>query len=184
MKHLLVASLACLAAACGAGRSSHGEAASVPATLEAKACGAMARLHAVKGVYLGSQPSKEDLAQLKADGLKTVVSLRHANETKDWDEAATARELGLAWVHIPWQGPEQLDDAVFDRAREALRTAQRPLLVHCGSGNRVGAVWIPFRVLDEGADLEKAATEARTIGLKTPELEAKARDYVARHAAR
>jgi len=36
--------------------------------------------------------------------------------------------------------------------------------------------------LDEGVALEAAVTEAKTIGLKTPEFETKARDYVARKA--
>jgi uncharacterized protein (TIGR01244 family) len=109
-----------------------------------------------------------------------VVSLRHTAEVKDWDEAASVRAQGMEWIQIPWNGPDQLTDEVFDRSREALRSAQRPMLFHCGSGNRVGAVWIAFRVLDEGLPLEAAVTEAKTIGLKTPEFETKARDYVAR----
>jgi hypothetical protein len=54
--------------------------------------------------------------------------------------------------------------------------------LHCASANRVGAVWIPFRVLDQGIELEAAVAGAKAIGLETPEYEAKARDYVERHA--
>lgn len=155
-----------------------------PVAVEARTCGAIQRLHEAGGVWLGSQPSKDDLGALHGLGVKTVVSLRQDAELKDWDEAAAVRALGMEWLAIPWQGPEQLTDEVIGQCRAALRDAARPLFVHCASGNRVGAVWIPFRVLDEGVDIEKAAAEARMIGLKTPELEAKARDYVARHGLR
>ena len=152
------------------------------AQLEPYTCGSMQRLHTIDGIYLGSQPAQADLTQAKEAGIKTVVSLRHTAEVKDWDEAAWVREQGLLWIQIPWNGPEQLTDEIFDRSRETLRSAEKPMLVHCGSGNRVGAVWIAFRVLDEGVALEAAVTEAKTIGLKTPEFETKARDYVARKA--
>ena len=52
--------------------------------------------------------------------------------------------------------------------------------MHYASARRVGAVGVPYRVLDGGIALEDAVTEAKTIGLRTPELETKARDYVAR----
>ena len=152
------------------------------AQLEHYTCGSMQRLHTIDGIYLGSQPAQADLTQAKEAGIKTVVSLRHTAEVKDWDEAAWVREQGLLWIQIPWNGPEQLTDESFDRSRDTLRSAEKPMLVHCGSGNRVGAVWIAFRVLDEGVALEAAVTEAKTIGLKTPEFETKARDYVARKA--
>lgn len=152
------------------------------AQLEPYTCGSMQRLHTIDGIYLGSQPAQADLTQVKEAGIKTVISLRHTAEVKDWDEAASVRAQGMQWVQIPWNGPEQLTDEIFDRSRETLRSAEKPMLVHCGSGNRVGAVWIAFRVLDEGVALEAAVTEAKTIGLKTPEFETKARDYVARKA--
>ena len=152
------------------------------AQLEPYTCGSMQRLHTIDGIYLGSQPAQADLTQAKEAGIKTVVSLRHTAEVKDWDEAAWVREQGLLWIQIPWNGPEQLTDEIIDRSRETLRSAEKPMLVHCGSGNRVGAVWIAFRVLDEGVALEAAVTEAKTIGLKTLEFETKARDYVARKA--
>jgi protein tyrosine phosphatase (PTP) superfamily phosphohydrolase (DUF442 family) len=86
----------------------------------------------------------------------------------------------MGFVRIPWNGPGELSDEIFDAARDQLRGAARPLFLHCGSGNRVGAVWIPYRVLDQGVELEAAVAEAKVVGLKTPEFEAKARDYVAR----
>jgi protein tyrosine phosphatase (PTP) superfamily phosphohydrolase (DUF442 family) len=70
---------------------------------------------------------------------------------------------------------------VFVEARKQLKAAERPILLHCGSANRVGAVWLPYRVLDAGLAWDAALAEAKTIGLRTPALEAKAMDYVQRH---
>jgi uncharacterized protein (TIGR01244 family) len=153
-------------------------------TLEPYSCGSITRLHTLGGVYLASQPSADDLAQAKAGGIKTVINLRPASEQPDMDEPAIATGLGLTYVHLPWNGAEQLTDEVFARTRELLSSAERPILLHCASANRVGAVWIPWRVLDGGVELEAAVAEAKTIGLKTAEYEAKARDYVARNAPR
>lgn len=181
VSRLALLALACLAPGCAtSGEQPVGTTARPQAVLQARTCGAVERLHALGDVHLGSQPSADDLRQAKADGVKTIISLRHAAELKDFDEEAAARALGLEFARIPWNGPLELDDAVFDGARAALRDATRPVFVHCGSGNRVAAVWIPYRVLDQGLDLEAAVAEAKVVGLKTPEFEAKARDYVAR----
>ena len=48
------------------------------------------------------------------------------------------------------------------------------------AGGREGVELVRIE-LDGGLTLDEAAAEARTIGLKTAEYEAKARDYVARH---
>ena len=60
-------------------------------------------------------------------------------------------------------------------------TVERPALVHCGSANRVGAVYLPWRVLDGGLSVEDALAEAKVVGLKTPMYETKALDYIKRH---
>ena len=165
-------------------RSNASAAAEEPVKIEKLApytCGSIANMHTLSGVFLASQPSASDFEAARAAGVKTVVNLRTPAEQPDFDEQALVTGLGLAYVHLPWNGADQLTDEVFTRSRELLNTAERPLLVHCASANRVGAVWIPWRVLDGGLTLDEAAAEARTIGLKTAEYEAKARDYVARH---
>jgi uncharacterized protein (TIGR01244 family) len=152
-------------------------------TLEPYSCGSIQRLHALGGVFLASQPSAADFEQARQDGVRTVINLRHDQEQPEFDERAVVEGLGLAYVQLPWNGAEELTDGVYDRTRELLKTAERPILLHCGSANRVGAVWLPYRVLDGGLSFEEALAEARTIGLKTPEYEAKARDYVERRSA-
>ncbi len=147
--------------------------------LEPFTCGTIQRLHTWNGYFLASQPSADDLAQAKAGGIKTVVNLRKPTEPIGYDEAAAVEQLGLAYVTLPFSNKDELTDAVFDRARELLNGIERPALVHCASANRVGALWLAWRTLDGGIALDAATAEAKTIGLKTPELEARAKEYVA-----
>jgi uncharacterized protein (TIGR01244 family) len=156
--------------------SAGGEDELAPAT-----CGKIARVHRLADVYLAGQPTAEDLAQAKKDGIKTVINLRPDAEIKTFDERQAAEAAGLAYVHIPFAGADEATDAVFDEARKQLKAAKRPILLHCGTANRVGAVWLPYRVLDDGLTLDAALAEAKTIGLRTPALEAKAKDYIERH---
>lgn len=151
--------------------------------LEAYSCGTVQRLHTLDGVFLGSQPAAADLEQAKSGGIRTVVDLRAAGEARGFDEPALVATLGLAYHSIPFQTPEELTDDVFDRTRALLgERANRPMFVHCSSGNRVGAVWLAHRVLDDGVAWDDALGEARLVGLKLPAYEARAQDYVRRHA--
>ena len=59
--------------------------------------------------------------------------------------------------------------------------ANQPVYVHCASANRVGAVWLVKRVLQDGWPVDKATTEAKAIGLSAPGLEKFALEYIAAH---
>jgi len=52
-----------------------------------------------------------------------------------------------------------------------------PLLIHCASANRVGAMWTMYRILD-GVPPKIAFEEGRTIGLQ-PDREAEIRTWLA-----
>ena len=145
--------------------------------------GSTARLHRLGGLFFASQPAAEDFAQARKDGVKTVINLRRPEEMTGFNEAEVVEGLGMKYISLPWNGPEELTDEVFDKSRELLKTAERPILLHCSSSNRVGAVWLPYRVLDEGAGLDEAVAEAKVVGLRTPAYETKARDYIERHRA-
>ena len=51
-------------------------------------------------------------------------------------------------------------------------------MLHCGSANRVGAVWMVYRVLDEGVTWEQAHREALEVGLRTDGYVERAKEYV------
>lgn len=157
------------------------EQAAPPTVMEPVQLGEMRKLHKFGDVYLGSQPSEADLALLKERGVVTVINMRKAEEMS-FDQKAATEGLGLAYNHLGWNGPDELTDELFDSYREFMNNAEQPLLLHCASCNRVGAIWIAWRVLDQGANVDDAVAEAKISGMRTPGYETKARDYVERMA--
>ncbi len=152
-----------------------------PTVMEAVQLGEIDKLHKFGDVYLGSQPSEADLALLKERGVVSVINMRKGAEMS-FDQEAVLEGLGLASSHLGWNGPDELTDALFDSYRELMNSSQQPMLLHCASCNRVGAIWIAWRVLDQGASVDDAVAEAKMAGMRTPDYEAKARDYVGRMA--
>ncbi len=155
-----------------------------PKKLEPAKCGAVKQLHAFDDIYLAGQPTAEDFQEFKKRGVKSVLNLR-TKEELDFDEAKAIKSLGLEYHNIPIASPDALTDENFDKARKLLNEKrQRPILVHCASAGRVGAVWLAHRVLDGGLTYEAALAEAKAVGLKAPAMEAKAKDYITKQQAK
>lgn len=149
--------------------------------IRAVAPGMIAANSPTSGVATAGQPEPEHLRQMAAAGYRTVIDLRHPGERRGFDEAAVAREAGLRYENIPVT-PQSLSDADFDRLRELLRDPEnRPALVHCASANRVGALMIPYLVLDEHRPLREAVELAQQVGLRSPDLASAAIDYTRAH---
>lgn len=146
--------------------------------------GDTSNVHVCGTLYLAGQPTPSDIPVIKAKGIERVITLRTDGEIR-WPEASTIEGAGLEFVKVPFRSPDSLTDAVFDRVRKLLReSSKKPTLLHCGSANRVGAVWLVHRVLDEGVTFDVALREAHRIGLRNAGYEAKAKDYVERKRAR
>jgi len=134
--------------------------------------------------FLLGQPDAAQLAALKASGVAAVINFRKPSETQGVDEAEAAQAASLGYCNIPYQGAAELSDDVITASRCALRAAQsrgEAVVLHCRTGNRVGPGWAAFRALDGGIPVEQAINEAKAIGMRDPALEAKTRDYIARH---
>ena len=118
---------------------------------------------------------------IKKLGFVAVVNLRGAGEPGALVEEgrAAAQAAGLKYVHLPFDS-QAPDPKVVEAFLAAVADpANQPVYIHCGSANRVGAVWMIKRVLQDGWEFEKARTEAKAIGLSSPRLEAFAVDYIA-----
>ena len=134
-------------------------------------------------VACGGATETSALDALKADGFKSVVNLRLANEPGANIETneARAKGLGLNYFHLPLSGASP-DPKVVDQFLSVVsNNANQPVYIHCGSANRVGAVWLVKRVVQDGWPVDKATTEAKAIGLSAPGLEKFALDYIASH---
>ena len=120
----------------------------------------------------------EAFAELKEGGLVSVINFRTAAESGATVEAgqAAAEAVGLKYFHMPFPTPtaelaEQFLDTVADPANQ-------PVYIHCGSANRVGAMWFIKRVKQDGWEADRAMAEAEAIGLRSAVLKEFALDYV------
>ena len=95
------------------------------------------------------QPTEEQLRAIAAAGYDVVVNLALHNDPRYslQDEAASAKALGLDYVHIPVQfgAPTYGDLLAFFDAMD--RTAGRRVWVHCAANMRVTAFLGLYRVL-------------------------------------
>ena len=140
--------------------------AEVPASLDEAA---FPNYHVIRpGLAAAGQPSPSGMAQLKALGFKTVVNLRTEKEGAK-DEEAVVKALGLAYVSVPVTAETLSQEDADAVARVIDDPAAGPVLLHCSTANRVGAVWGLLRVR-QGKTLDEAEAEGRAIGLKSPVL--------------
>ncbi len=93
-------------------------------------------------VYSAGQPTEADLAALARTGVRTIINLRHPTESTDFDEANVVATLGMRYANIPVSGTQDLTrETIANFSRELTDARSRgPVLIHCGSANRVGAV--------------------------------------------
>ena len=132
-------------------------------------------------ICTGGQPSLEDLARLKAGGVKAVINLRRPEEFDAAGEAARAKQLGLRYFLIPVDSSAPTDAEAKKFLKVMEGSKNRPAFIHCASANRVGAFWMIRRVLVDGWTVEKADEEATRVGLHSAVLRQFARDYIEHH---
>jgi uncharacterized protein (TIGR01244 family) len=120
---------------------------------------------------VGGLVQKEAFEALAKGGVDTVVDLRRAEEM-DWEEKPAAEGVGLSYVHMPVGGLEDMDSrwlANFDR----LLKSEGSILVHCASGNRVGAAFALHAHHYRGATVEEALRIGKRHGLRGLEVQLK-----------
>jgi len=140
-----------------------------PATGSAPAAGSAPTLEILNaraplpGVVSGGQPTEAELRTAAERGFKTVVNLRTDGETGVAGERELVEGLGMRYVHIPVAGADGLTTENARAMAEALKgAADAPVVLHCGSGNRVGALLAIKAHELEGVPAE----EALALGIK------------------
>lgn len=92
-----------------------------------------------ENLLVGGQPTPSDLVILQQMGVKQVINLRPDYEQIDYDERAICQQLQMQYHVVPVDALATLN---LDNAKRLhqLLTLNQPTLVHCASGNRVGAL--------------------------------------------
>lgn len=113
----------------------------------------------------GGQPNLENLEAAAKQGYALVINLRAPAEM-DWDEASAAHKLGLDYLNIPVASADDINRANAQALDAALRGAgDRPVLLHCASGNRAGALLALRAGLLQNASEEQALALGKSAGL-------------------
>lgn len=117
-------------------------------------------------LLIGGQPERTELREAREAGVETVINLRGEGEFTEWDEGALVEELGMRYVHIPIAGPDDLNADTLAEFEQALAESDDdPKLVHCASGNRVGAMYALRAATNQGKSTEEALQIGREHGL-------------------
>lgn len=120
---------------------------------------------AVDGVTSAGQPDEAALEVFAKAGYVAVIDMRGPEEDRGLkDEAATVEGLGLDYVAMPVASRDEISFESARKLDEILEAYDGPVLVHCGSGNRVGAVLVLRESLN-GAGDEAAIAYGKNAGL-------------------
>lgn len=115
-------------------------------------------------------PSPHDLQQAQAAGVKTIINMCGAHETTG--EADYVRQLGLHYFNIPVTGAADLTESKARALGEIVNDCTyHPILMHCMSGNRVGALLAMKAFYVDGESPTQALATGRAAGLKALEPE-------------
>ena len=139
------------------------------------------KVDATVGCAGATDPSA--MKALKGEGYVSVVNLRMPTEQGADIEAgrAAAESAGLKYFHFPFNTATPDASVVTKFLATVADKSNQPVFIHCGSANRVGAVWMIKRVLQDGWAIDRAQTEAEAIGLQNPQLVAFATSYIKEH---
>ena len=118
----------------------------------------------------GGQPSMDDFARLKVEGVRAILNLRRPSEYNAEEEAQKAKDLGLRYFNIPVNSADLKDEQVDEFLKLLADPQNRPVFIHCATNNRVGAFWMIRRVLVDRWSLDTAEAEARKMGTHSQPL--------------
>lgn len=133
-------------------------------------------------LYTGGQPSREQLLHLSQEGFARIIDLRPVGEGRGFDEPASAASAGLQYHRLPIATEADLTPANVSMLDEWLGDSAQPkTLIHCASGNRVGALLALRAGWLQGASTAAALDTGRAAGLTS--LEAAVRTRLSQRAS-
>ncbi len=118
----------------------------------------------IDGISAAGQPDTAAFRVFAEQGYTTVIDIRTESEDRGLDEAAVISDLGMEYVVFEIDKPEEIN---FENARvldKLIANAEGPVLVHCKSSNRVGAL-LALRESLNGADDAAALRYGKEAGM-------------------
>ncbi len=118
------------------------------------------------GLLVGGQPTPAQLGAIAKAGYRTVISLRADGEPGSDGEREAVEKLKMRFVSIPVKGAEGLTvENAQALAVELAAIDAAPLVLHCGTGNRAGALLGLKEFVVDRVEAEDAITFAKQVGM-------------------
>ncbi|MDH4047750.1 MAG: sulfur transferase domain-containing protein [Gammaproteobacteria bacterium] len=122
----------------------------------------------VSGVVSTGQPNADALKIAADAGYAAVIDLRGTDEDRGLDEQSAVEALGMKYISLPIADKAAVNYSNAEELDRLLADFDSPVLVHCGSGNRVGAL-VALRERLHGATEADALEAGRAAGLTSLE---------------
>ncbi|MEI2383899.1 sulfur transferase domain-containing protein [Breoghania sp. JC706] len=122
-------------------------------------------LRATPYIGTGGVIDPAGMGMLAGLGFKTIINLNTADEGAT-TEGPLVEKAGMAYINIAVPTKAPTAEQIAEISKILNDPTKYPILVHCESANRVGAMWALYRAAS-GVPAEIAVEEGRTIGLKT-----------------
>jgi len=136
-------------------------------------------------ITVTGQVTPEQLKQASQEGFKSVLNLRASGEEGFMpDEEKQATAAGLTYVNIPVK-KEEISDELTSQVLKEIDGLPKPVLVHCASGMRAGAMAFMHLATREGLTAEEAMGKAQEVGFdcsSEPQLKEFFESYVDAHS--
>lgn len=110
------------------------------------------------------QPDQAVLETLAQEGFTLVVDFRRESEDRGIDEQKAVESLGMTYANVPIGVPDGISVENAVRFDELIKQHDGRVFLHCGSGNRAGAMFAMRESL-LGASEEDALAAGKAAGL-------------------
>lgn len=115
-------------------------------------------------VATGGKLDQGGVEELAEQGFKTIIDLRTEAEGTLAEKQAV-ETAGMRYINIPVTSAG-INDEQLAAFTSVIEQAAIPVLLHCASGNRAGAMWAAYR-LSKGITPDIAFEEGRTAGMQS-----------------
>ncbi|MGB5164306.1 MAG: sulfur transferase domain-containing protein [Woeseiaceae bacterium] len=165
MKQALCAAFASLLLALSACADEQPVAVAAPIMVDLGAVVETGNVVAVDGVSAAGQPDEAAFQVFAESGYAAVIDLRAENEDRGLDEAAVVADLGMDYVSMPIANAAEVNVENALKLEALIASYDGPVLVHCASSNRVGAL-LAIADYESHGDRDKALAKGMSAGMK------------------
>lgn len=114
------------------------------------------------GMYIGAQPTEQDLKDCKQHGIRTVIDFRLLGETTT-SNAERVQACGMNYANIPVD-KARLSTGQVNELVKVMNEHPGPFLMHCATGARAAMLLSLAEAKRHGWNAERTFEEARNMG--------------------